>query len=139
MKTTLRALGLAALAALTLQGCLFSGRSINSYQITENVMEVGTDIQNGGLKRSVSVENVISERRDGYLFVQARIQNEGWGEKKIEWSVEWYDGSGLLLGKPTAWEVLRLGAGEFETLRRTAPTPEAITMRLSVRPLDTVR
>ncbi|MHC4263384.1 MAG: DUF1425 domain-containing protein [Planctomycetota bacterium] len=137
-KRSLKLMVLAMLAA-PLSGCLFSGESMNSYVVTEGQIDVQTDRKNWYLKRQVSVEGVVSERRDGHLFVQARIQNEGNGERKLEWQIEWYDGSGLLVGKPTAWEILRLGGGELHTLQRTAPTPAAISMRLNLRPQDSVR
>jgi uncharacterized protein YcfL len=128
-----------ALAALALAGCRATGRPLNTYVITENVYEVQVDRQNRGLANTISVEGVVSERRDGLLFVQARLQNETSGQVHVEWSVEWYDKSGLLVGEPTAWEPLRLGGGEIETLRKTGPTPEVVSMRLSVRPSDTVK
>lgn len=135
MNRFLPALALAALAA----GCQTTGRPGNTYVISENVAEIQVDEENRGLANTVKVTGVISERRDDLLFVQARLQNETSGEIHVEWMIEWYDGSGFLVGSPTAWEPLRLGGGEYETLRRTAPTPAAISMQLAVRPSDTVK
>ena len=131
---------LAALGvALTLTtGCITSGGPLNSYVVTEGYHQVQSDVGNRSLAGVISVENVISERRQDRLFVQAQVQNESGRPQLLEWSVEWYDGAGLLVGEPTAWRSLRLGGGEVETIRQTGPTPAATSMRLSVRPKDPV-
>lgn len=138
MKRPLSTLALVALGALSLFGCRATGSPLNTYVITENQVDVKVDKRNKGLSNTIQVEGVISERRDGFLFVQARLQNRTSGQAHVEWSIEWYDASGLLVGDPTAWEPLRLGGGEIETLRKTAPTGAVTSMRLSVRPSDSV-
>ncbi|QDU65776.1 DUF1425 domain-containing protein [Engelhardtia mirabilis] len=131
----LAALGV-ALALTT--GCITSGGPLNTYVVTEGFHEVQRDVGNRSLAGAVSVKDVISERRQDRLFVQARITNESGRPHMLEWSVEWYDGAGILVGEPTAWKSLRLGGGEVETIRQTGPTPAATSMRLSVRPRDPV-
>lgn len=139
-RTSLRLVARAALGAalLAAAGCITSGGPLNTYVITEDHHGVEIDIGNRSLAGRVAVEGVISERRQDRLFVQANIQNESGRPQQLEWSVEWYDGSGLLVAEPSAWRPLRLGGGEVETVRQTAPTTSAVSMRLSVRPKDQV-
>jgi uncharacterized protein YcfL len=136
---TARSTALAALALSALLGCRSSGGPLNSYVVTEGRHEVVIDLSNRALGKRLSVEDVVSERRDGLLFVQAKLQNRSGRAQHFEWMVEWYDRGNLLVGKPTAWESLRLGGGEPETIRQSAPDGSAVSMRLSVRPQDQVR
>lgn len=138
MNTVARNLSAALALSLCLTACRAVGRPLNSYVITEGRHQVEVQVENRSLENTLSVEGVISERRDGLLSVQARLRNVTSTQQHVEWSVEWYDRSGLLVGEPTAWEPLRLGGGEVETLRRTAPLESANSMRLSVRRSDAV-
>lgn len=126
----------AGLSLALLTGCASS--ALNTYVVAEGHHAIEVDIGNRGLSRRVSVEDVVSERRQDRLFVQAKIQNERSSSQSLEWSVEWYDQGGLLVGEPTAWKALRLGGGEIETVRETGPTPAATRMRLSIRPSSPV-
>jgi uncharacterized protein YcfL len=138
VNTVPRNLSAALALALCLVGCRAVGPPLNSYVITEGRHQVEVQVENRSLENTISVEGAISERRDGLLSVQVRLRNATSTQQHVEWSVEWYDRSGLLVGDPTAWESLRLGGGEIETLRRTAPTEAANSMRLSVRRSDAV-
>ena len=134
----LRRCGLTAagLSLALLAGCASS--ALNTYVVAEGHHAIEVDIGNRGLSKRVSVSDIVSERRQDRLFVQAKVQNERSSGQSLEWSIEWYDQGGLLVGEPTAWKALRLGGGEIETIRETGPTSAATRMRLSIRPSSPV-
>lgn len=124
--------------ALAMAGCR-SGSPQNTYVVREHVHRVDEVVIDRGLARKLELSETRSERRNGRLDVQTQLVNRSSRELRIEWQVEWYDASGLQVAPPTNWKPERLGGGQVLTIRQTALTEDADTMRLNVRETDAIQ
>jgi len=133
--------GLATLAlvgALASAGCRTSSPQ-NTYVVREHHHAVESVVVDRRLGSDLKVLTPLSERRQGRLEVQLQLSNVIARELRIEWQIEWYDASGLQVGEPTNWAPERLGGGQILTVRRTAPTEAATSLRFNVRKSDAIQ
>lgn len=144
--TTRFARGLAASAAAALLatltvGCLAfesRGTAQNTYTVDESG-EITETFGDRGLAKDLVMEDIRTERRDGRLLVQFNLRNTRSSNLAIEWAIAWFDGSGFRIDVPEHWTPAALGGKGYETVTRTAPTPEASSFRLGFRKPNTVR
>lgn len=129
---------LALLGALVASGCRTSSPQ-NSYVVREHHHAVESVLVDRRLGSDLKVLTPLSERRQGRLEVQLQLSNVIARELRIEWQIEWYDAAGLQVGQPTNWAPERLGGGQILTVRRTAPTEGATSLRFNVRKSDTIQ
>ena len=73
------------------------------------------------------------DRREDRLHVQFNLKNKKTSDLAIEWAIEWFDSAGFRIDVPHNWKATKLVGQGFETIARTAPTPEAAGFRLGVR------
>ena len=133
-------LAAATLATLALvSGCRTvgsAGASANTFMgHGEEVEEVVGD---PSLARELQMERILTERRDDRLHVQFDLRNTRRSNLPIEWTMVWLDARGFQIETPRAWTPLVLGGNSFESIARTAPTPEARAFRMAFRRPSTV-
>ena len=125
--------GLAAAALLC--ACTSSpGGPQNTYTFREGapLEEVQGNPQ---LAAVLKIKNIQGKRLDdGRLMSQFELVSLDSRQQHIDWTVEWFDASGMALPMPGAWTPLEIGGKGVETIQITAPKPEAASWRLAVRP-----
>lgn len=142
-RITMRARCVAASVALAFlaAGCLAldpRGTAQNTYTVDESG-EVTETFGDRGLAKDLVMEDIRTERRDGRLHVQFNLRNTRSSNLAIEWAIAWFDGSGFRIDVPEHWTPAAIGGKGYETVTRTAPTPEASSFRLGFRKPNTVR
>lgn len=125
---------LAALVALSTTAC--SGRSdgaANIYTFSEGAFEISEVVGNGTIDRRIDIQDPVSVRREGRLFVQFDLHNRNPRHTHVEYTVEWFDAAGLRVPYIEQWAPLHIGAQSVETVTLTAPTESAVRARFQLR------
>ena len=133
--------GIALAVCLASFACRVSaprGTAQNTYAGDESG-EVTETIGDPTLARELVMESIRTERRDERLFVQFNLRNTKNNNLSFEWAILWFDTRGFALDTPRHWTPAALGGQGFETISRTAPTPEADGFRLGFRKPNVVR
>lgn len=115
------------------------GGPVTSYrgaEATANVEVLGGDRY---LRKALEVVEPRYERRDGFLHVQFQLANQTGGERLVEYSVEWFDDSGLSLGRSANWRRVQIPGFGKHTVQLVGPTPEATDWELMLRKATSVR
>jgi uncharacterized protein YcfL len=129
------------LAALLLSACTSTGKGGPQRTLQGSEGLPGMTELDGGqtLRNDLDILHVVSTRKGDYLVVQFELHNKRGGQINLEWNVDWFDETGLLVGTNENWRPLAIGGRGFEMIQITAPTPAADSWRLKVQKPNPVR
>ena len=89
------------------------------------------------LKRDLEIRNPISNQTskspDEFLRCQFELHNKRSTAMKLEWKVDWFDGSGFRVETNEPWRPLTIGGYGYEIIQIVAPSLEAEVWRLRVQ------
>lgn len=133
-------LGLASLA-LALTACRApQGGAANVYTFSEGAHETIAAESNRTLAAQVRVQGARTLRPEPgeRLRAQCQLQNHSPRKLRFEYSVDWFDAAGVLVGSSGTWTPTVLTGGALVSVSLTAPTPAVNTWKLQVRPQNEV-
>ena len=123
------------LALVPLFGCTSppSG-SVNSFDGKH------TEVGNALLNSALEIRNIVRAEKNGLKVAQFELHNRHSTALAFQWTVEWYDRSGLKIQYgPAHWEPERLAGSASKTLQIVAPSPDADSWKLQVGSRDEVQ
>ncbi|MCY3000762.1 MAG: YcfL family protein [Planctomycetota bacterium] len=123
------------LALVALVGCTAAPRgSVNSFD------GKNTEVGNALLNASLEIRNIVRAEKNGLKVAQFELHNRHSTALAFQWTVEWYDRSGLKIQYgPAHWEPERLAGSASKTLQIVAPSPDADSWKLQVGSRDEVQ
>ncbi len=123
------------LAALAAAAC--ASRKVdteNTYRSGGEATVLEEEIGSSLLERQLEIRAPLHKRDDaGFLSCQFELHNKQKSQIEMEWTVSWFDESGMKIDTNEHWRPQVLGGMAFETLKIVAPTPAAARWKLKVR------
>ncbi|MFO0894761.1 MAG: DUF1425 domain-containing protein [Phycisphaerales bacterium] len=126
----------AALAAVIL--CLGACQATNTVQsnnpaVRPNAVDVSYKVNNPSLASTLKVKSAYQDVKNGTTFVQVNVRNEGAGELRYMWQVEWFDAKGMRLPiEPVTWNRAFLQERQDGEITFSSPSPAAMDWRLTL-------
>jgi uncharacterized protein YcfL len=87
--------------------------------------DVAKHLQWRGKSKPIRVDDLLVQRRNDLLVVQATVSNTAGGDHTLYWRIRWLDKSGMQVGTGDTWRPLLILGRQTQLLRGTAPMPSA--------------
>lgn len=119
-------------------GCNYSANSITGYEKVSGGVATSLAVSNPRLQKRIEIVSADSRRVTNDLM-EARVTLKNWSKKNrsFEYRFQWFDANDFEVSN-SAWTPSLINAREEKSLQATAPSSQALTFKLQVRPSQPV-
>lgn len=93
-------------------------------------------VQELGKLRYLSVSEIRSTRRNGFLAVQAELRNASVDDRQLFYRIRWMDQDGFAVGGEEVWKPVLFHGKQKQVIQAVAPTLQAADFKIELQSPD---